>query len=269
MAINLHHSTMGPEPASTRSSFPPPTVVLIHGLFGMGNNLGALARALKNDFYVYSLDLPNHGRSDWLAHADIPAMAECVRGWMAELNLEHAHFFGHSLGGKVAMELALQHPERVDSLSIADIAPVQYPPRHDNVLAALRAVADSQCQSRAAAGEIMAGFLEEESLIQFLLMSIRRDEHGVYKWRFNLAEIIESYGAIRAGLESETPYTLATLFIKGGDSDYILPEHRDTILRLFPRAKVKVMPDCGHWLHAQKPQLFNSIVLRFLTDGEN
>ncbi len=185
---------------------------------------------------------------------------------MDKLNLQHAHFFGHSLGGKVVMELALQQPERVDSLSIADIAPVQYPPRHDNVLAALLAVADSHCESRAAAGKIMTEFLEEESLIQFLLMSIRRDEHGVYKWRFNLAEIIASYGDIRAGLESETPYTSATLFIKGGDSDYILPEHRDTILRLFLRAKVKMMPGCGHWLHAQKPQLFNSIVLRFLTE---
>ena len=257
MTINLHHSVIGREEGEA------PSVVLLHGLFGMGSNLGALARSLQEAFRVYSVDLPNHGRSGWLEPSDISSLAGCIAQWMAQQKLEHAHFFGHSLGGKVAMQLALNEPNRVDSLCIADIAPVSYPRRHDAVLGALTAVASAQCRSRSEAAQIMAQTLEEESLIQFLLMSIARDEQGVYQWRFNLEGIVENYGAIRAGLETDKAFTSDVLFIKGGDSDYILPEYRSAIMARFPKATVKVMPGCGHWLHAQQPRLFNSIVGRF------
>jgi len=258
MLINLHHGVTG------KDSGQAPAVVLLHGLFGMGSNLGSLARSLQEDFRVYSVDLPNHGRSDWLDPADIPAMAQCLAAWMEQQGLQNAHFVGHSLGGKVAMQLALHQPARVSSLCVADIAPVNYPPHHDSVLAALQAVEGSECKSRSEAREIMAGYLEEETVIQFLLMSIKREKDGLYQWRFNLAGIIKNYDGIRAGLEADKPFTKNVLFIKGGDSSYILPEHRERIISLFPRAEVKIMPDCGHWLHAQQPRLFNSIVRRFL-----
>ena len=260
MTINLHHSVIGREEGEA------PSVVLLHGLFGMGGNLGAVARSLQETFRVYSVDLPNHGRSDWLEPSDIPGMAGCIVHWMAQQQLEHAHFVGHSLGGKIAMQVALHEPSRVDSLCIADIAPVSYPRRHDAVLGALTAVASARCRSRSEAAKIMAQTLQEESLIQFLLMSIARDKQGIYQWRFNLEGIVENYGAIRAGLEADETFTSDVLFIKGGDSDYILPEHRSAIMALFPKATVKVMPDCGHWLHAQQPRLFNSIVGRFLVE---
>jgi esterase len=263
MTINLHHSVIG------RGKGEAPSVVLLHGLFGLGSNLGALARSLQEDFRVYSVDLPNHGRSGWLESSDIPTMARCVAHWMREQELEHAHFVGHSLGGKIAMQLALHEPDRVDSLCIADIAPVPYPRRHDAVLGALTAVVGARCRSRSEAAEVMAQTLQEESLIQFLLMSIARDKQGIYQWRFNLEGIVENYTAIRAGLETDKAFTSAVLFIKGGDSDYILPEHRSTIMALFPEATVKIMPGCGHWLHAQQPRLFNSIVRRFLLRGDD
>lgn len=260
MTINLHYSALGVEKRQA------PAVVLLHGLFGMGSNLGALARSLSEDFRVYSVDLPNHGKSDWLEPFNIPNMADCVGQWMAQQNLAHAHFVGHSLGGKVAMQLALHHSARVDSLSIADIAPVSYPRHHDDVLRALTAVAAAECQSRTEATDVMAQTLDEESLVQFLLMSISRDSQGIYRWRFNLQGIIEHYGAIGAGLEADAPFNPSVLFIKGGDSDYILPEHRGAISRLFPSAAVKIMPGCGHWLHAQRPSMFNGIVRRFLAE---
>ena len=254
MAFRLHF---------TRSGVGPP-VVLLHGLFGAGGNLGALARALQGSFAVYSLDLPNHGRSDWLQRADLAAMSDCLRQWMDEQQLPRASFVGHSLGGKVAMQLALAHSSRVAALIAADIAPVVYPPHHDAVFTALDAVADRQCTSRQQAAELMAAHIEEEGVIQFLLMSLQRGADGVYHWRFNLEGIKTGYQAVRAAPSAEQAYRGPVLFIKGGDSGYILEEHRDIILELFPRAAVKVMPGCGHWLHAQQPRLFNSIVSRFL-----
>lgn len=241
-----------------------PVVILIHGLFGMGSNLGALARSLHDSFEVYSIDLPNHGRSDWIAPSGIPTMADAVVAWMDRQGIQSASFVGHSLGGKVAMEVALRHPERVSALVAADIAPVAYPAHHADEFAALEAVAGAQCQSRAEARDLMCRHLDDDTVVQFLLKSLTRDARGVYVWRFNLNEILKSYDAIRAGIEGDVSYTGPVLFIKGGDSSYVLEQHREKILALFPTVILKVMPGCGHWLHAQQPRLFNRLVGRFL-----
>ena len=255
MAVKLHH---------TRSGTGPP-VVLLHGLFGSGSNLGAVARALQATHTVYSVDLPNHGRSDWLEDATLATMADCLAHWLAHQGLPAAQFVGHSLGGKVAMQLALAHPKLVLALVVADIAPVDYPPRHDGVFAALDAVAAGECTSRGAAAELMAASLQEQQVIQFLLTSLRREADGVYRWRFNLEGLKRGYDAVRSPPAAVAPYPGRVLFIKGGESDYIRTEHRSQILRLFPAAGVKVMPGCGHWLHAERPSLFNSLVRRFLS----
>lgn len=241
-------------------------MVLLHGLFGAGNNLGALARALQGSCSVFTVDLPNHGRSDWLEDATLPSMADCLRDWMLHQGLTSAQFVGHSLGGKVAMQLALSQPQRVSALVVADIAPVEYPPHHNEVFDALDAVAAAACDSRAAAAQRMALHLQEDEVIQFLLTSLRRDSDGIYRWRFNLEGLKRGYGAVRAEPAAKAPYPGDVLFIKGGDSNYIQEKHRSHILHLFPRAAMKIMPGCGHWLHAQRPSLFNSLVRRFLLD---
>jgi len=256
MTLKLHDSVLGDGP----------DVVLLHGLFGMGSNLGALARALADNYRVHSLDLPNHGRSDWLDEPGIDALACAVADWMDSRNVPRAAIVGHSLGGKVAMQLALSEPARVDSLVVADIAPVLYQPRHEAVFAGLDAVAAAGCSSRAEASRLMAAHIKEEQVIQFLLLSLQKGEDGTYSWRFNLAALRKNYSTIQQGLAAELPYEGPVLFIKGAQSDYILPEHQDTILAMFPCAQVRIMADCGHWLHAEQPRLFNAIVHRFL-DG--
>jgi esterase len=254
VTVNLHSSKGGAGPP----------VILLHGLFGSGNNLGALARALHDSHSVFTVDLPNHGRSDWLEDATLSAMADSVHDWMHHQGLPSAQFVGHSLGGKVAMQLALSHPDRVSALVVADIAPVEYPPHHDGVFAALDAVAAAACDSRAAAAQLMALHLPEEPVIQFLLASLRRDADGIYRWRFNLEGLKRGYAALRAEPVEHAPYCGPVLFIKGGDSNYIKEVHRSHILHLFPDAAMKIMPGCGHWLHAERPNLFNSLVRRFL-----
>jgi len=241
-------------------------VVLLHGLFGSGNNLGALARALQDCRCVFTVDLPNHGRSDWMEEATLPAMADCLRDWMLHRGIHSAQIVGHSLGGKVAMQLALSQPQLVSALVVADIAPVEYPPHHNEVFDALDAVAAAACDSRAAAAQLMARHLAEDQVVQFLLASLRRDSDGVYRWRFNLEGLKRGYAAVRAEPDMRAPYRGPVLFIKGGDSKYIMEAHRSHILHLFPGAAMKIMSGCGHWLHAQRPSLFNSLVRRFLLE---
>lgn len=241
-------------------------MVLLHGLFGSGNNLGALARALQDSRSVYSVDLPNHGRSGWLEPMTLTSLADSIAGWMTHNGLTGAQFVGHSLGGKVAMQLALMQPRLVSALVVADIAPVDYPPHHDGVFAALDAVAQGRCSSRSAAAELMASHLQETQVIQFLLTSLRREHDGIYRWRFNLEGLKRDYSGLRAAPGPAAPYAGPVLFIKGGESNYIRESNRGQILSLFPQAGVKIMPGCGHWLHAERPTLFNSLVRRFLLD---
>ncbi len=239
-------------------------MVLLHGLFGSGNNLGALGRSLQDRFEVHAVDLPDHGRSGWLEQSDLAAIAAAVREWMNHRGLASARFVGHSLGGKVAMQLALDHPALVEALVVADIAPVAYPSHHDAVFAALAAVVTQRCRSRDEAAAVMAAHLQEANVIQFLLMSLQREPDGGYGWRFNVEGIRRGYASLREAPSGAAPFSGPVLFIKGGDSDYIREEHRTHILALFPAAQVKVMPGCGHWLHAERPSLFNGIVGRFL-----
>ena len=254
MRVNLHHTVQGEGPP----------VVLLHGLFGMGNNLGAIARSLAPDFTVYSVDLPNHGRSDWVPFMGLADMASHLEQWLESQGLERVDFVGHSLGGKLAMELALLSPGSVNALVVADIAPVPYEPHHDSVFAALDAVAQSECVTRREAMAIMEGYLEEPGVAEFLLLSLTRDEQGLYRWRFNLEGLKAGYGSVREAPDGGMRYEGPVLFVKGEESDYILPEHREAITGLFPRAELKIIPGAGHWLHAQQPRLFNSIVGRFL-----
>ncbi|MEM6581424.1 MAG: alpha/beta fold hydrolase [Pseudomonadota bacterium] len=254
MRINLHAVSAGSGPA----------VVLLHGLFGAGNNLGSLSRTLRDEHTVWSLDLPNHGRSDWVCDTSLAAMANAVQQWMHSEAVERTALVGHSLGGKVAMQLALSYPELVSVLVVADIAPVLYPSHHDNVFAGLDAVAASACESRGAAASVLAEHVREDMVVQFLLTNLRRSDAGTYQWRFNLEGLKQNYEAMRAAPSATAPFNGPVLFIKGEESDYIQPAYRGDILALFPQATITQMNGCGHWLHAQRPAEFNRIVSQFL-----
>ena len=237
-------------------------LVAIHGLFGSMENLGAVVRHLRDDYTVYSLDLPNHGRSPHKAGMHLQAMAGQVREWMAHFGIDKAHFLGHSLGGKVAMETALQTPECVDKLVVMDIAPVNYSARHNDVFAGLFAVDPARISSREEADRLMSEHVKESAVRSFLLKNLVKTDAG-FEWRMNLADLHQSYPSLIEG-NTSSRCDCPTLFLKGGDSDYIQETHRDDILSRFPNTQLKVIPDTGHWLHAQKPELVARLVKKFL-----
>ena len=241
-----------------------PDVISLHGLFGSQENLGMINRGLAESFRVHGLDLRNHGRSPHDEEMNYPVMADDVLTYMDDNQLGTVHLVGHSMGGKVAMTIALMAPERVTSLAVIDIAPVAYQERrHDRILEGLSSMPLNTLKSRTEADRFLAAFESEPAVRQFLLKNLYRDGQGQYRWRVNLPAIMMHYMAILAGQHSDTGFVNDTLFIKGGDSDYILPEHREQVLALFPSASVRVIPGAGHWVHAQKPELVTRTLLRF------
>ncbi|MBD1584508.1 alpha/beta fold hydrolase [Pseudoalteromonas sp. S16_S37] len=242
-----------------------PHVVLIHGLFGSLDNLNIIAKALSEHFTVTNVDLRNHGQSFHDDTMDYPSMANDILALMEHLAITKAHFVGHSMGGKVAMQVAMSAQQRVNRLVVLDIAPVAYHTRHDAIIHALNAVSQNpQLISRSEADKLMAQDIEEPGVRQFLLKSLTKNSENKFTWRFNLAVIAANYDKIISNINETHSCLCDTLFIKGNNSDYILPEHKDAIVRCFPNAKAKVIHGAGHWLHAEKPQAVNRSIIDFL-----
>lgn len=239
-------------------------VLLLHGLFGAGDNLGGLGKALAQTHRVALVDLRNHGRSPHSPHMDLDLLAADVAALQDRLGIDACALVGHSLGGKVAMQLALNAPQRVRRLLAADIAPVRYPPHHQRILGALAALDLAALAGRGGAEAQLARAIAEPAVRQFLLKSLYRDHSG-FHWRFNLAALASDYAALSAAPHG-APYAGPTLFIKGELSSYIAPEHQAAMRALFPNFRFKMIQGAGHWLHAERPAAFNRLVQQFLAD---
>lgn len=243
-----------------------PNVVILHGLFAASDNLLRLGKYLSGEYRVFMLDLRNHGSSP---HSDIhnyKSMAEDVIEFLDQQNILTTSVIGHSMGGKVAMQLALLSPERVSGIIVADIAPVKYEPGHNDIIRGLDAVAEQTIRTRKEAEEMLSKHVDDWGVRQFLIKSLKKREHSDgLQWRFNLPSLKNNYENVLAAPSGE-PYSSPVLFIAGENSDYIVPEYRDSTMRLFPKAQLKVIPDTSHWLHAQKPEVFNALCKRFLSE---
>ncbi|RUO62156.1 alpha/beta fold hydrolase [Pseudidiomarina insulisalsae] len=239
-----------------------PAVLLIHGLFGDLDNLKRLARDLEEDHRVIVMDCRNHGDSFHSEKMNYQVMAEDVAQLLAHLKLKKVSIVGHSMGGKLAMEFALSHPEQVHVLVVADVAPVAYDARHRHILDALESIDLSKVKSRQDADQQLAQAVDDRGVRQFLLKNLQRVDDS-YQWRLNLPVIDACYdeisGAVRKG-----SFDGPVLFIKGGDSNYLTEAHRQAVTSRFNNVDIKIIEGTGHWLHAEKPRIFNRLVRAFL-----
>ena len=245
-------------------------VLLIHGLFGNLDNLKNLGSVLEQHHQVIRVDVPNHGLSEHWDQMDYPQLADAMIDVLDELHLTQAHVVGHSMGGKIAMAMALLHPERVISLVVADIAPVAYSPRHQIVFAGLTSLELNANTTRKSALVHLTSAGIDEPTSQFLLKNLQRTDSG-FEWKMNLTGLIESYDRIigwTLPLTDDNRFDKPALFIRGGESNYVTAEHRDEIMRQFPHASAKTLNGTGHWLHAQKPEIFNRIVSEFIEQNQ-
>ncbi len=244
-------------------------IVLIHGLFGSLENLNMVAKSLSQHYCVTSIDVRNHGNSFHREGMCYKDLAQDVISLLDDLSIESCHILGHSMGGKIAMQVALSFSKRVKKLIVADIAPVKYPAHHLTIIQGLQAIDLVNIKKRKDADDQLAIYVENVGVRQFLLRNLSLNAQGQFAFKCNLTNIEQGYQEIMQGIEinvnnNEKPFVGETLFIKGGSSDYILPAHQSIINTIFPNAKAKIIQGAGHWLHAEKTVAFNKLVLDFL-----
>lgn len=254
MHMRLHFKTAGQGRA----------VILLHGLFGSADNWFYVTQRLAERFHVFAVDQRNHGQSFHSAEMDYLLMAGDVNDLMASQNLENAFVIGHSMGGKTAMQLALQFPNRVEKLVVADMAPRVYPPAHDPIFAALLALDLPRFQTRQQIEDALAAEIPDLALRRFLLKNLGRNNHGAFQWKMNLSGLAKNYPRLCAPLDLEISFTKPTLFIRGGKSKYIVPSDEPEIYRLFPAAKIQTIAQADHWVHADAPEEFVQMILDFI-----
>jgi pimeloyl-ACP methyl ester carboxylesterase len=241
-------------------------LLIIHGFLGMSDNWKTLAgQYVAAGFQTHAIDMRNHGKSFHSDEFTYEAMVNDLVEYIRHYNLGKVDIIGHSMGGKAAMFFAVQHPELLDKLVVADIGPKYYKPHHQDVLAALNTVDFSVHTDRAAVEAAMEPSLPDLGTRQFLLKSVYWVEPGKQLgFRFNLDSLNKNIDNIGEALTDGTTFNGPTLFLRGDKSDYIKEEDFGLIKSHFPQAEIKEIKNSGHWLHAENPKDFLAETLEFL-----
>ncbi len=238
-------------------------VVILHGLFGFSDNWQTIAKALADHHLVLTPDLRNHGRSPHVPTHTYPEMADDLQAFLEKHWVFKTALIGHSMGGKVAMQFALNHADMVDRLVVVDIAPGPADDNHAHIFRALLDLDFNRVSTRQEAEAWLEPRVPEYGTRQFLLKNITRNADGTFAWKMNLPVLWKEYPSILAGVQGD-PFDKPALFIRGGRSNYVRDEDFPLIHTLFPQAKIVTIEDAGHWVHADKPAELLEVLRDFL-----
>ncbi len=250
-----------------------PPLIIIHGLYGSSDNWVSIGRKLAENFEIYILDQRNHGRSPHSSDHNYLLLKEDLKEFMDTHSIEKAIIIGHSMGGKTAMFFAADYPERISHLIVADISPNSYQFTNSNQLLAHSTIINAMhnidfygINGREDIDDILAKSIPEYRIRQFLLKNVKRTKDNEYSWSLNLKTLKTELKNILDGLDkNQTEITgFPVLFIKGGKSDYISAKDEKVINKIFPFADIETIPNAGHWLHSEQPELFLKKVKEFI-----
>ncbi len=241
-------------------------LIILHGLFGMGDNWATHAKHWAElGWQVHALDQRNHGKSPHHRVHNYDAMAADLEAYMDAKGLNTAVILGHSMGGKTAMHFAVSRPERVRALVVVDIAPKAYPIHHQGYINAMKSVDFDAIESRSTVDAILAKSVDNAGIRQFFLKSLYWQTKEKLAFRFNLDALEDQLHEVGTPLEFGY-FDRPTIFIAGGASGYITAEDEDAIVDHFPAAHIETIANAGHWVHAEARETFSSIVVDFLEE---
>jgi len=252
--MRLHCQTFG-------EGFP---LLILHGFLGSSDNWLSVSKRLGNQFKVYSLDLRNHGASPHSEIMSYAVMSQDILEFMDDHKLSSALLLGHSMGGKVAMQYALDFPNRVEKLVIVDIAPRTYPPTHRAMLNAALSLDLKTYKSFSEVDGALAVAIPQAAVRQLLLKNLKRSNDGHLTWKIHLDAIARHYDKLTTAIVTGQMFNHPTCFIRGGRSTYIQDDDLPLIRTIFPQAKIETIANAGHWVHADATEEFLTIIEEFL-----
>ncbi len=247
-----------------RKSGEGPPLLILHGVFGSGDNWLTVSKQFMPHFEVFLVDQRNHGRSPHTSEFSYDILVQDLLDFANSQGFQKFYLIGHSMGGKVAMKFAAKYPERLEKLVIVDIAPRYYKPHHQEIMAGFNAVDLENMKSRNEADEAMASQIAELDVRQFLLKNLYRNDEGKFAWRINLPVLEKAVENIGEPLDPNSRIQTPTLFVKGSNSKYISEQDEAEIKVLFSVSSLVSISGAGHWVQAEKPEEFAGAVNNFL-----
>jgi len=244
-----------------------PPMIILHGVFGSSDNWFSIGKSFAENWKVYLIDQRNHGQSFHSDEFNYPVMANDINLFIQNESVGRPVVIGHSMGGKVAMQLAVNQPNLIKSLVVVDIAPKKYPVHHKQLLDGLFSIDLKNVSSRQDLELHISRFENNSAVRQLLMKNVGRDQNNNFKWKLNLNSINNNLEKLSDALDYTNPYYAKTLFIMGENSDYINNEDEEMIRQAFPNAKISSIQDAGHWVQADQPEQFIKVVEDFLSDS--
>ena len=239
-------------------------LLILHGYFGMSDNWKTLGNQFSENYQVHLIDQRNHGRSFHASEFNYEVLVEDLKRYIDYHQLDDVYIIGHSMGGKTAMLFAVTYSELVNKLVVVDISPKEYQPHHNAILAGLNSIDFSISNTRKLVDIQLSEFIPEVGVRQFLLKNVYWKEKGVLDFRFNLESLMINNFQVGKPLPADGVYRSETLFLKGQNSDYIMPSDEMMINVHFPVNRIVEISNSGHWLHAENPKEFYGVVSGFL-----
>jgi esterase len=250
-------------------------IVILHGLYGSSDNWHSISRKLAEEFTVYTVDQRNHGQSPHHPEHNYEVLGEDLKAFILEQALDKPIILGHSMGGKTALAFGMKYPEMVKKMIVVDISPLGYSYKaysaesssHERIIYALQSIDPALLASREEADAILQKTIAPAAIRQFLLKNLKRSTEGFY-WALNIQALAENLPAIYSGILPENMNValpqFPLIFIKGEYSVYIRKKDEEAIHQYFPWAEIEVIPEAGHWVHAEQPEAFLHAVRNFI-----
>ena len=236
-------------------------VIILHGIFGMLDNWQTFGKKLGEEYQVFLVDQRDHGRSPHTEEFNYPLLAEDLKDFITQHNLEQPLLIGHSMGGKVVMEFLLNYPDVAGPSIVVDMGVKKYSGGHEFIMEALASVPLDEVQNRKEAQSHLSKKIDNQGVMLFLMKNFTRKPEGGYRWKINLPLLMVSYKGLMAhDLRDRSEEESQVLFVRGGLSDYILDADFGDIQKVFPQAEITTVEEAGHWVHAQQPQKLFSVV---------
>lgn len=244
-------------------------VIILHGLFGQSDNWLSIGKKLSENFSVFIPDMRNHGHSGHSPSLSYQAMSDDILEFIEEHQIKYPIIIGHSMGGKAAMHFTLEHPYLVKKLAVIDISLRKYPERkiHTHIVSTMLGLNLDSFSIRQEVEKVLTQKIDNERIRMFILKNLYYKHHGKLAWRLNLEAINNSLDMLFDSVDVTGTYENATLFIRGGLSDYIPDEDEGLIKRSFPKADIKTISGATHWVHADAPEELFGILSEFLKKG--
>lgn len=239
-------------------------LIILHGLFGSSDNWYTLAKVFAQNYTVFLVDQRNHGQSAHSEDHNYALLTEDLRDFVAEHGINKPVIMGHSMGGKTAMNFAVKYPDQLSKLIVVDIVPKKYPIHHDAILEGLKAIPLQTVPSRNEADRLLAQYVPQPDVRQFLLKNLSRRAEGGFEWKINVDAIDRNIEAMGEGLVYSGKYDGPSFFIRGEKSNYYAEGDEALIKSIFTKAEFATLAT-GHWVQAEKPEEFASVVMNYLS----